>query len=40
MIPYWFIVIALTLVSAFLLLTETRKSIQKKIAEPIIGKGA
>ena len=39
-IPYCFIVIPLTLLSAFLLLTKPRKSIQKKTDEPIPEKAA
>jgi len=38
-IPYWSIVIPLTLLSAYLLLSKPRKSIQKKIIEPIAVEG-
>jgi len=34
-VPYWFAIIPLTLLSAGLLLTKPRQSTQKKIAEPI-----
>ena len=34
MIPYWSVVIPLTLLSAFLLISKSHKSIQKKIVEP------
>jgi hypothetical protein len=40
MIPYWSIVIPLTLISAFLLLTKPRKLTQKKTTEPIGNEGA
>jgi len=38
-IPYWSIVIPLTLLSAYLLLTKLRKSKQKEITEPIATEG-
>ena len=38
-VPYWSIVLPLTLISAFLLLTKPRKSTQKKIAEPTEDEG-
>ena len=34
-VPYWFIVIPLTLLSAYLLLSKPRKSTQGKITEPV-----
>ena len=39
-IPYWFLVLPLTALSAYLLLTKPRKSTQKKIVEPIPADGA
>ena len=35
LIPYWAIVLPLTLLSAFLLLSKPRKSTQKKLKEPV-----
>ena len=39
-VPYWSLVIPLTLLSAYLLLSKPRKSIQKKITEPVPDEGA
>jgi len=38
-VPYWLLVIPLTLVSAYLLLSKPRKSTSKKITEPITTEG-
>jgi len=38
-IPYWAIVLTFTLLSAFLLLSKPRSSIQKKITEPVPSNG-
>ncbi len=38
-LPYWSVVIPLTLLSAYLLLSTTRQSIPMKIVEPIANKG-
>ena len=37
--PYWFVIAPLTAISAFLLLTIPRKSIQKKLPEPTSNEG-
>ena len=39
-VPYWPIVIPLSLISAFLLLSKSRRSNQKKIDKPIHSEGA
>ena len=39
-VPYWSIIIPLTALSAFLLLTKPRKSTPKKITEPNPAEGA
>ena len=39
-IPYWFVVIPLTLLSAFLILTKPRKTTPTKIPEPNPVEGA
>ena len=39
-IPYWSIIFPLTLLSAILLLSNPRKSTQKKISEPVADEGA
>ena len=39
-VPYWSIVVPLTFLSAFLLLTKPRKSSPMKITEPIPAEGA
>ena len=38
-VPYWSIVLPLTLISAFLLLSKPRKSIQTKTAQPVANEG-
>ncbi len=38
-VPYWSIVIPLTLLSAYLLLSKPHKSTPKKITEPIANEG-
>ena len=38
-IPYWSITVSMTLISFWLLLSKPRKSIQKKITEPIAAEG-
>ena len=38
-IPYWSIVLPLTLISVFLLLSKPRKSNQMKIADPVPSEG-
>ena len=40
MVPYWSLVIPLTLISAWLLLSRPRKTNPKKIADPSANKGA
>jgi len=38
-IPYWFVVLQLTMLSAYLLIKKPKTSTQKKITEPIVVEG-